>query len=150
MEYTVRPAQSSVDIEFIWDLHIKENKIYADRYIGAPLETLRLWFDQRITQQNCFVVEKDEKKIGCYCIQELSDAVKLNSFFLIEQMQRKGIGSQLLTEILHEYRLLQKPIRIHVWKDNPVQEFWKHKGFAYISTDEDNLMMFLYHYPSSP
>ncbi len=145
MEYSIRPYNEKIDYDFVWNLHLKENRAYAERHIkGITFETLQDWFNQYIPKYNGHIVEHARERIGCYFVRELEDRILFRTFFLVEKMQNKGLGSKLFSKILEDYKDTGKFFEITVWPDNPVQEFWYKKGFIYNRTIDDNLLVLHY------
>ena len=141
MEYSVRSYDEKRDYDFVWDLHLKENISYINRHLaGTSLETIQGWFDESIPTYQGYIVEQKNERIGCYFLKEKDQSIFLRSFFLIDRVQNKGLGSELFSKMLSQFAATNKPFEIMVWTDNPVQNFWYKKGFIHYETDEDNLM----------
>ncbi len=149
IDYKTIPYDPLKHVDFVWQLHLKENKSYIDRHIGADMKTIRGWFDNNIAKQDGFILQYNHQWIGCYFIQDFEDCIKLCRLFLIEKMQRQGIGTQIFEHFVNNYGSKGKPLKINVWKDNPVQEYWLNKGFAPGPVDEDGLMLMEYKPASS-
>lgn len=131
MNYTLR-SYTQDDYQFVWDFHIKENWPYIQRHSTLTAEQAQELFNQNIAQQNGYMVEAEDRIIGCYFLQEFPDCIKLSRFFIVEDMQKQGLGSHLLVHIMDDKETGGKPIQISVWEDNPVMNFWIKKGFSAI------------------
>ena len=130
MEYSIR-SYSEQDYDFVWDLHILANQSYIDRHMNVDETIVRQRHDERINDSKGFMIEQNNQPIGCYFMLDKADCYELGRFFIVPEMQGKGLGTDIIKNILNEYAVFKKPILIHVWKDNPVQEFWKKFGFVF-------------------
>lgn len=143
MNIVLRPYTQD-DYDFVWNLHIKENADYIQRHQGVGTDIARTWFDKNIANQQGTIVEQDNQPIGCYFLEETPEMIKLGRFFLLEELQGKGLGSRLLSDLMKDLLLLGKPVSIMVWADNPVMKFWLKKGFVPVSTTDYQLTNLVY------
>lgn len=121
------------------------NKSYIDRHMNVDDDNIRNDHNRRLNASKGFVVKTEDKVIGCYFMMEMPDSFELGRFFLISEVQNKKLGTRLVKEILEEYKTIQKPILIHVWKDNPVRTFWEKFGFV-VHEENDPFIDLIYHF----
>jgi ribosomal protein S18 acetylase RimI-like enzyme len=61
--------------------------------------------------------------------------IRLIDIALLPEHRGAGIGSALLAELIAEARRAQKPLSIHVERDNPAQRLYRRLGFAPTGTE---------------
>jgi GNAT superfamily N-acetyltransferase len=88
------------------------------------------------------VIELGGEAIGCLDVRWLPDQVKLNRIFLLPAHQSRGIGAQLVGEILSRARSAGLPVRLRVFRVNhAARRFYERLGFvATGETDTHTLM----------
>lgn len=75
------------------------------------------------------VIEVDGEAIGRLYLDRRDDEFRIVDIALLPQYRRRGIGSNLLREILTEAHARGLPVRIHVEFDNPALQLYERFGF---------------------
>lgn len=132
MDYKVRPYDASDD-DFVWRLHLETNQSYIDRHMNVDENNVRKAHEERVNASQGFIIESDNQPIACYFVLNKPDYYELGRFFIVAEKRGKGLGTEIIKPVLDAYATTKKPILIHVWKDNPVQEFWSKLGFVFHS-----------------
>ena len=81
------------------------------------------------------IVLKDGDPVGRLYVARKPSEIKILDLTVLPQHRNKGIGSQLMNEILSEANIAGKRVLIWVEQSSPAQELFKRLGFAKI---EDN------------
>jgi len=81
------------------------------------------------------IVLKDGDSVGRLYIARKPSEIKILDLTVLPSHRNKGIGSQLMSEILSEANIAGKRVLIWVEQSSPAQELFKRLGFAKI---EDN------------
>jgi ribosomal protein S18 acetylase RimI-like enzyme len=87
------------------------------------------------------VIELAGQPVGCLALEWLPDQVKLNRVFLLPEFQGRGIGSQLVGQVLVRARAARLSIRLRVFKVNPAQHLWRRLGFTIVGETQTPWLM---------
>jgi GNAT superfamily N-acetyltransferase len=139
-DYKIIPYSAKHE-EFFWQLHVQHNKSYIEKHFGWNEAETRKTQQARVAESDVFIITMNNKPIGCYFITNQKDSYKLARFFLIDEMQGKGLGRDIVRKILADYASSDKPVTINVWQGNPVIRFWEKMGFRRFSEDEHFIYM---------
>ena len=87
-----------------------------------------------------FVVELDGEAIGVIAVEEHDEAVALEKLYLSAGHRNRGIGSQLLKEVLSNARKKGKPVRLRTLAVNVrAQAFYLRHGFSVERRDQERV-----------
>lgn len=78
---------------------------------------------------------------GRLYLHERQDEIRIIDIALLKKYQDKGIGTQLLNQILNQGKINSKPVRIHVEKNNPALRLYRRLGFQEIADQGIYLFM---------
>jgi len=76
-----------------------------------------------------------DEPIGRIFVDESDRAVTLVDVALLPEYRNQGIGQKLLADLLAHAASVQKPVRLHVFKNNPARNLYERLGFRQISED---------------
>ena len=79
------------------------------------------------------VVEVDGKPAGRLYVDRRKDEIRLIDTALMPQFRNRGIGGELLNDLINESESSGKPLSIHVEHMNPAMRLYKRLGFEKIS-----------------
>ena len=130
------------DLEFLFELLKVSLGAYVEQTYGAwhdPDQRAR--FMARTQPETHRIIEVDGQPVGCLAVQWLPDQVKLNRVFLLPSVQGRGIGSQLVRQLLAQAQASHLPVRLRVFKVNPAQCLWRRLGFAVVGETETHVLM---------
>jgi len=87
------------------------------------------------------IITADGRSVGW--IQEQVDDTRINlgSFYVMQEMQRRGIGTQVLRTLLANAADQSKAITLAVIKINPARHFYERHGFRITHEDEHKFYM---------
>jgi ribosomal protein S18 acetylase RimI-like enzyme len=88
-----------------------------------------------------WIITADGHDVGW--IQELTEdgAIFIGSFYISSVMQRRGIGTQVLRELMVKARNQSKAITLAVIKINPALHFYEKYGFRITHEDKHKFYM---------
>ena len=75
------------------------------------------------------VIEVDGRHVGRLYVARWEDEIRIMDIALLPEYRGKGIGTQLLRELLEEGAHTGKRVSIHVEKDNPALSLYVRLGF---------------------
>jgi ribosomal protein S18 acetylase RimI-like enzyme len=87
------------------------------------------------------IITADGRSVGW--IQEQVDGTRINlgSFYVMPEMQRRGIGTQVLRTLLAHATNQSKAITLAVVKINPARHFYERHGFRITHEDQHKFYM---------
>lgn len=140
MEPTLRDATPE-DFDFLFELHRAALKDYVEQIWGWDeawqVERLRRKLDVSERQ----IIQLDQEEIGCFSVIEDDDGIFLAYIALMPDRQRKGIGTQLINEVMHQGNVKGMPVRLRVLRTNPVRALYERLGFTTYETTETHHLM---------
>lgn len=151
-QLTTRPVQPDApdtysDFEYAYRLMRRTTETYVTAQAGEwPDQELRTSFRKSFDDPGMRIILLSYTPIGCYCISEGEDGIRLSDVYIDPQYQNQGLGRhifQMALETAHEKKL---PLELEVLRSNePAINFWQNRGF-YVCGDHqkgwlDELMM---------
>ncbi|WPF83302.1 GNAT family N-acetyltransferase [Sanguibacter sp. 4.1] len=138
MATTFRSATEH-DIEWLVDLRaevLREDLERLGRY--DPHRVRQRMRDSYVPTSTRVIVE-DSTEVGCVTVRVEDDARWLEHFYLAPHAHGRGIGSQVLREILAEED--PRPFRLNVLQGSPARRLYERHGFTVDSEDEVDVFM---------
>ncbi len=84
------------------------------------------------------IIVINNKKVGCLLLEKYEDGILLNELYLDKNYRRKGIGTNILTNILNN----NSKVYLWVYKENiPALNLYKKLGFKIKETTETRYFM---------
>jgi ribosomal protein S18 acetylase RimI-like enzyme len=137
MQITFRPTAPS-DLDFLWRLHLESMRDYVERTFGWDLEVQRGFITRAAEDEVGKILLVDDREAGFWNIVESDEEIFLNSIVLLPDFQNLGIGTKLITKLLHGS---VKPVRLQVLKVNPARELYERLGFQICDDKETHYEM---------
>jgi GNAT superfamily N-acetyltransferase len=76
------------------------------------------------------VVERDGTAIGRLYVEEWPDQIRLIDIALLPEHRSGGAGGAILSDLMDMAAAAEKPLTIHVEKNNPAMRLYRRLGFA--------------------
>lgn len=140
MPILTRPAALN-DREFLWRLHCETMRDYVDKTWGWNEEWQRARFDENFDPEKLEIVENDIGPIGYVSVKRLADEILLAAIEIAPEHQNRGVGTQLIGELLGECDQKQLPARLFVLKVNPARRLYTRLGFQCIEETSTHYVM---------
>jgi len=87
------------------------------------------------------IITADGGDVG-WIQEEVNDSgINLGSFYVVPEMQRLGIGTQVLRRLMADASDQSKAITLAVVKINPARHFYERHGFRITHEDEHKFYM---------
>ena len=104
-------------------------------------EQLRL-HERRFQPSETRVILGSGEAVGLVTTRREGDRLRLRQLFLAPRVQGKGLGSQVLAQVLNEARESDRVVALRVLRANPrAKVFYERHGFAVVGqTDTHDLM----------
>ncbi len=137
MEIRLRSITSG-DLDFMWKLHNEALREYVEKTWGWDDERQRGYVAEIVDSKEGNVVVVDGEDAGVWYVIEYEDEILLNSIRLLPEFQRRGVGTQLITQLLGRH---DKPVRLQVLKVNPARSLYERLGFEVFGETETHYKM---------
>ena len=87
------------------------------------------------------IMELDGQSIGIMKVERIDTHIQLHQLFILPEYQRRGIGSELLENLLAEGRASGLPVRLRVLRVNPAKRLYERHGFRVTSEEPERFYM---------
>ena len=141
MEYTFRKCNET-DIKFIYKLKEKCFKWFVEKIYGWN-EQLQIKLTQKEMNEHMAdmnIIQHENTDIGVFTFyyDDNGDAC-VGMFAILPDYQGKGIGTQILTNVLEE----NKNVRIYLktYRENPARNLYQRVGFMKYDETETHWLM---------
>lgn len=140
--YFLRPIHSS-DERFLSDLYASTRAEELAPLIDWTAQQKRDFLEQQFQAQHKYyqdtykgaqfhVIEMESARIGRLYVDRREKEIRVIDIALLPEYRSKGIGRQLMTEVLKEGERSKKKVSIHVEHNNPAMRLYKRLGFEKI------------------
>lgn len=140
-DHTLRPAREA-DLEFLFDLLRVALGPYIAQTWGEFNESeQRKLFDERTRVPDHQIVMLDAQSAGCISTREEETELRILRVFLLPEFQGKGLGTQIVVDLLASADSRGVPVRLRVLKVNPARRLWERLGFRVTAETETHYEM---------
>jgi ribosomal protein S18 acetylase RimI-like enzyme len=139
-ELRVRPALSG-DREFLFEVRRAALRAYVEQTSGWDDAEQRVIADKEFADLPFAVVEESGRAVGHVCVLHESEYDVIDEIALLPDAQGRGIGTQLLLDILLAARRRGVPVRLSVFVTNPAQALYARLGFEVVRIQEPRMSM---------
>ncbi len=136
-DYTIRNSERG-DLDFILDPTRETFKEHVIKAHGKWDKTKqRKDWETNLDPEFHKIIELNRKRIGLYATTEDSVNITLDLVFLTPEYQGKGIGSQIVNNLIEEAEKKSKSLTLKVLRSNiDARTFYENKGFQVVKEDE--------------
>lgn len=139
--YTLHPADET-DKEQIRHLSERCYRDVVERQFGAwDVEAQRPFFEQKwatLTYQKVLI---DGLFAGALAIVRETDQVTLSEILIAPEFQGRGIGTEILLDVLKSSADCQMPVKLQVLHQNRAMALYKRLGFVEMDKSETHVLM---------
>lgn len=141
MHISLRPI-SNVDFEFIYQVTKAAMQTYVEQTWGS-------WADdeQRVRTYNSIdlsthqIIQLDGRDVGCLAMEHHSSHLQLTKLYLLPDLQRRGIGTFLIRQLIAQAKALKAPLRLRVLAVNPARQLYEREGFRIQAQTDERIFM---------
>jgi ribosomal protein S18 acetylase RimI-like enzyme len=129
MEFLYRVYASTREEELAvvpWNAEEKET------FLRMQFNAQHQHYQQHFPDAAYSVILVDDTPAGRVYLHRRSDEIRIVDIALLPDYRSKGIGSELLSDILAEGKQTNLPVRIHVERFNPALRLYERLGFQQI------------------
>jgi len=140
MQIALRPALPE-DRAFAQALYFETMRWIIERLFGWDEARERLNFAAFYDLGGVEIITADGAEVGWMQVQPAEGAIFLGSLYVKPEMQRRGIGTEVLRGLLARARRESKAVTLAVVKINPAVGLYERHGFR--RTHEDTYKVYL-------
>ncbi len=87
------------------------------------------------------IIQLDQQQVGCLSVIEENEGLFLAYIALMPDHQGRGIGTQLIKDVLRRGSMKGMPVRLRVLRTNPARALYERLGFTTCETTETHHLM---------
>ena len=138
---TLRVASDN-DRNFVEEVYFETQRWLIERLFGWRGDDLeKRKFAQVYDQANSRIISTDGVDVGWLTVVRNEDAWELEGIYLRVSHQRKGLGTDLIRQLLDDATLASVPLRLSTAKINPARYLYARMGFQEVYEDEFKVYM---------
>lgn len=135
MIVTLLPAAPG-DYEFARETYYATMRWIIERLFGWDESEQDASFARQFKLDEVRVIIVDGKRAGWIQTQIDGAGVTLGQFYVVPELQRRGIGTQVLRMVIREVRDDGRSLTVPVVKFNPAKRLYDRHGFQIIGEDD--------------
>jgi ribosomal protein S18 acetylase RimI-like enzyme len=140
-ELTRRPATKD-DLDLIFEILRASLRPYVQQTWGVWDEAIqRQRFNDVTKVEDHFLLELSGQTVGCLCFKESATEVRLVRLFITPPYQNRGLGTQVMREIMLLGDRQSLPIQLRVLRVNPARRLYERLGFSVVGEDDTHYTM---------
>ncbi len=116
-------------------------RAYVEQTSGWDDAEQRVIADKEFTELPYAVVEESGRTVGYVCVLHKSEYDFIEEIALLPEAQGRGIGTQVLRDILGAAQRRGVPVRLSVFVTNPAQALYARLGFEVVRIEEPRMSM---------
>ena len=138
---TLRVATAR-DIDFISRLIETTMRSYVEQTWGPfsqerTLETVQ----DAVAAKSYSIVELEGQDIGALAVEYEPTHVQLAQIYIRPPYQNRGVGTQLIRELIQDPKRRGRPVRVRVLAVNPARRLYEREGFEVTSETQERVFM---------
>jgi GNAT superfamily N-acetyltransferase len=139
-QITLRQSQNS-DVETIANLRAIVLRNDLTRLGRFDEEKVRQRFRNAFDSVHTWIIEADSSFVGCIAFKPTLDGYLLEHFYIHPNYQGKGVGSQVLKNLLEQNYVKGKRVTLNVLQGSSARRLYERFGFKVESEDPIDVYM---------
>jgi ribosomal protein S18 acetylase RimI-like enzyme len=140
MKVKLRPATPG-DAEFLYQLLRATMRDYVEQTWSWDEDWQRAYFDMHFDPAQNQVIVLNGRDIGVISAERREDDIHLSSIYILPAYQGRGIGTQLINDLLAEAFRQGLPVSLRVLKVNPARRLYERLGFVVVDEMDTHYIM---------
>jgi ribosomal protein S18 acetylase RimI-like enzyme len=140
MNISLRPACDE-DFAFVRDVYFATMRSIIESLFGWDQVREEENFARFFRVDEARIITAEGRNVGWIQEQVDDTSINLGSLYVMQKMQRRGIGSQVLRTLLAHAADQSKAITLAVVKINPARHFYEKHGFRITHEDKYKFYM---------
>jgi GNAT superfamily N-acetyltransferase len=138
--YSLRDATQR-DFEFLYSLNVQTMKSYVEQTWGWDDADQLARFGAAFDPTNRKIIVSDGQDVGVVAVEKSPRGVFIALVQIAPQWQRRGIGTQVIEDIMNAARMRGLPTRLQVLKVNPARRLYERLGFHLVEETQTHYVM---------
>jgi ribosomal protein S18 acetylase RimI-like enzyme len=84
------------------------------------------------------------RNIGAIAVEREDTHIQLTQLYIIPSVQKRGIGTYLIRQLIEEAKGSRKPLRLRVLATNPARRLYERQGFRVTAQTTERFFMELH------
>ncbi|MEO6536495.1 MAG: GNAT family N-acetyltransferase [Candidatus Paceibacterota bacterium] len=144
-----RRHATGTDVEFARKIHrAAMHDVVAKQFGSWDEEIQNESFDASWSPETSEIINDGDTKIGYCDIAYAPDYIYVRNLYISPEYQGKGVGTQILNEVLTKAKEMNIPVGLEVLKENQARELYKKLGFK--DLEEGSTKYFMEFKPDEP
>ena len=141
MRVTLRAATPS-DRHFVETVYFETQRWIIEQLFGwRGDDTERAKFDESYVESETEIVNLSGDDVGWLSVHKSASSVEIDSIYILPQAQKMGIGTMLISRIIHDARATGLTVTISTAKINPARTLYQRLGFQVCGETELKVFM---------
>jgi ribosomal protein S18 acetylase RimI-like enzyme len=137
----LRPLRPD-DRDFYYRARRAAFKSYFDEIRGSDEEEEeRARADRQLDELPIQIIEQAGSRIGYICVLHEEDHDFIKEIALVPEVQGRGIGSQVIRDVMKSANMRGVSVRLSVRADNPARRVYEQLGFQLSRIDHPRIKM---------
>jgi GNAT superfamily N-acetyltransferase len=138
--YSLRSATPE-DFLFLRNLHRLTMKPYVTAIWGWNEEQQEQLLRERFAPEKFKIIQIENVDVGILQVEERPAEVFLGNIQLLPEVQGKGLGARIVTDVIARANSLRQPVSLTVLRPNPAKRLYERLRFVTIAEDEVRFYM---------
>ena len=139
-QWELRPATAQ-DEERLYEIHRAAMREHVEAVWGWDEADQRQRFHEGFDPAGVSVIMSSGESIGLLKVDQRSDEVFLASIELAPEVQRRGLGGDIVRSVLRQAAQRGVPVRLQVFHRNPARRLYERLGFHPVGETPTHLEM---------
>lgn len=137
-----RRRATSEDADFLYDVLKRALGPHVEATFGEwDDEWQRQEFERRSDAAAHEILIAEDLPIGCLKLREHPNHWSVDRIFLLPEWQNRGLGADVMTEVIESAGRAGKPIKLRVFRVSPARRFYERLGFSVVGETETHYLM---------
>lgn len=139
--YSLRPIEDD-DWELLYRIYastresemrrVPWSEAEKENFLRFQFHAQRTYYDEHFADAEFSIIEHREVAVGRLYLDRRPDEIRLVDIALLPESRGKGLGGEILADVLAEGRRKGLLVRIHVEHNNPAMTLYRRLGFEKI------------------
>jgi ribosomal protein S18 acetylase RimI-like enzyme len=130
------------DAERLYQLTEQTMRDYVEATWGEwHADVARAGILDDIAHGRMLIVSADGALVGLMSVRDEPTHIHLDKLYIASHFQRRGIGTQLLRELIQRATVEGRPLRLRVLRVNPAKALYERLGFVVIDQTQERYFM---------
>lgn len=98
-------------------------------------------FSEHFVIADVSIIQCEGQDAGYLKVEEAQGHIYLAGIYLSSTHRRRGIGTEVITDLITRSRGAGKPLRLRVLRPNPSQHLYARLGFKVVDTTDTHIFM---------